>query len=37
MDSAPLTQPGTYVARIALATDTPYPVSPVRVTFHVNP
>jgi hypothetical protein len=37
MDSADLTQPGTYRAKITVSTDTPYHVDPIQVTFTVNP
>jgi hypothetical protein len=37
MDSADLTQPGTYAAKITVTTDTPYHVDPIQVTFTVNP
>jgi N-acetylneuraminic acid mutarotase len=37
MDSAELTQPGVYAAKISVATDTPYQNDPVPVTFTVKP
>src|SRR5258708_29133926 len=32
-----ITQPGTYMARVTLGTDTPYLASPVSVSMTVNP
>jgi N-acetylneuraminic acid mutarotase len=37
MDSADLAQPGTYKASLVFSTDSPYPVTPVQITFTVNP
>lgn len=34
---ASITQPGGYSAQIAIATDTPYSMTPVAVTMHVTP
>ncbi len=37
MDSAVLSQPGTYKAAITVSTDTPYKVNPIQVTLTVTP
>ena len=37
LDSAGLSQPGSYTAELTAATDTPYQVTPVPVTLHVTP
>jgi N-acetylneuraminic acid mutarotase len=37
LNSARLAQPGTYTAQLTFGTDTPYQVTPVDVTFTVNP
>ncbi|WP_377266958.1 carboxypeptidase regulatory-like domain-containing protein [Peterkaempfera sp. SMS 1(5)a] len=34
---AEVTQPGAYTAKVAVGSDTPYPVPAVPVTMHVNP
>ncbi|MGW8688647.1 carboxypeptidase-like regulatory domain-containing protein, partial [Streptomyces sp. NPDC055817] len=35
--AAEITQPGAYTAKLVVGTDTPYSVSPILVTMHVNP
>jgi N-acetylneuraminic acid mutarotase len=37
LDSSAVDQPGTYHAKLAVSTDTPYSVRPTDVTMHVNP
>ena len=36
MDSSVVSQPGDYLAKLAVSTDTPYSVTPVDVTMHVT-
>lgn len=35
--AAEITQPGAYAAKLSVTTDTPYPISPIPVTLHVDP
>lgn len=37
LDASRVSQPGTYKAKIAIATDTPYQVAPINVTMKVQP